>query len=335
MNMEKKTILSGMRPTGRLQLGNLLGALDNWVKLQDEYRCFFSVVDWHALTTGYEDTVDLRENTYQMVIDWLSAGLDPEKNVIFRQSDVKEHAELHLLFSMFTPLSWLERVPTYKDQIEQLREKNLATYGFLGYPLLQSADILVYRANAVPVGEDQVPHIEMTREIARRFNHLYQKPDAKPVFPEPETLLNVVKLLPGIDGRKMSKSYSNTIEMSEHPEAVRKKVSQMITDPGRIRKTDPGNPDVCTVFSFHSVFSVDDVANVETVCRKGEIGCVQCKKQLGERLVSYLQPIYERRQTFEGRRDDIRDILQLGAKKAQLVAAETMDVVREAMNLTL
>jgi tryptophanyl-tRNA synthetase len=329
--MVKKTILSGMRPTGRLQLGNLLGALDNWVKLQDEYRCFFSVVDWHALTTGYEDTADLRENTYQMVIDWLSAGLDPQQNVIFRQSDVKEHAELHLLFSMFTPLSWLERVPTYKDQIEQLREKNLATYGFLGYPLLQSADILVYRADAVPVGEDQVPHIEMTREIARRFNFLYDKP----IFPEPATLLNKVKLLPGIDGRKMSKSYGNTIEMSEHPEEVRKKVSQMITDPGRIRKNDPGNPDVCTVFTFHGVFSPEEVATVETVCRKGEIGCVQCKKQLGERLAAYLQPIYERRQSLETRRDDIRDILAQGAKRAGEAAAETMDVVRDAMNLTL
>ena len=329
--MQKKTIFSGMRPTGRLQLGNLLGALDNWVKLQDEYNCFFGVVDWHALTTGYEDTSELQENTYQMVIDWLAAGLDPEKSVILRQSDVKEHAELHLLFSMFTPLSWLERVPTYKDQIEQLREKNLATYGFLGYPLLQAADILVYRANAVPVGEDQAPHIEMTREVARRFNHLFDKQ----VFPEPATILNKVKLLPGIDGRKMSKSYGNTIEMSEHPEAVRKKVSQMITDPGRLRKTDPGNPDVCTVFTFHNVFSPDDVADVETVCRKGEIGCVQCKKQLGERLSGYLEPIYERRTRLEGKRSEIREILEIGAKKAREVTAETMEVVRETLNLNL
>jgi tryptophanyl-tRNA synthetase len=289
------------------------------------------VVDWHALTTGYEDTSELQENTYQMVIDWLAAGLDPEKSVILRQSDVKEHAELHLLFSMFTPLSWLERVPTYKDQIEQLREKNLATYGFLGYPLLQAADILVYRANAVPVGEDQAPHIEMTREVARRFNHLFDKQ----VFPEPATILNKVKLLPGIDGRKMSKSYGNTIEMSEHPEAVRKKVSQMITDPGRLRKTDPGNPDVCTVFTFHNVFSPDDVADVETVCRKGEIGCVQCKKQLGERLSGYLEPIYERRTRLEGKRSEIREILEIGAKKAREVTAETMEVVRETLNLNL
>jgi tryptophanyl-tRNA synthetase len=329
--MTQKTILSGMRPTGRLQLGNLLGALDNWVKLQETYQCYFSVVDWHALTTGYEDTADLRENTYEMVIDWLSAGLNPEKNVIFRQSDVKEHAELHLLFSMFTPLSWLERVPTYKDQIEQLREKNLATYGFLGYPLLQSADILVYRADAVPVGEDQAPHVEMTREIARRFNHIYQRE----VFPEPATLFNEVKLLPGIDGRKMSKSYNNTIEMSESPEGIRRKVSSMITDPGRIRKDDPGNPDVCTVYSFHGVFSAEEVSNVEAVCRRGEIGCVQCKKQLGERLVAYLEPIYERRRYFEGRRGEIREILELGAGRAREKAAETMEVVRDVMNLTL
>ncbi|EEG78285.1 tryptophan--tRNA ligase [Dethiobacter alkaliphilus] len=328
---QQKTILSGMRPTGRLQLGNLLGALDNWVKLQDQYRCFFSVVDWHALTTGYEDTSQLRENTYEMVLDWLSAGLDPEKNVIFRQSDVKEHAELHLLFSMITPLSWLERVPTYKDQIEQLKEKNLATYGFLGYPLLQSADILVYRADAVPVGEDQAPHVEMTREVARRFNFMYNKA----VFPEPETLLNEVKLLPGIDGRKMSKSYGNTIEMSESPDVLRKKVNQMVTDPGRIKKTDPGNPDVCTVFTFHNLFSGAEVATVEAVCRKGEIGCVQCKKQLGERMQGFMEPIYERRQQLANKKDDIRGILEDGAKRAGEVAAETMETVREVMNLNL
>ncbi len=328
---QKKVILSGMRPTGRLQLGNLLGALDNWVKLQEQYRCFFSVVDWHALTTGYEDTSEIRENTYQMLMDWLSAGLDPEKNVIFRQSDVLEHAELHLLLSMVTPLSWLERVPTYKDQIEQLRERNLATYGFLGYPLLQAADILVYRADAVPVGEDQAPHIEMTREIARRFNFLYKGE----VFPEPATILNEVKLLPGIDGRKMSKSYGNTIEMAEHPEEVRKKVSQMLTDPGRQRKTDPGNPDKCVAFAFHKVFNAFELLNLAEVCRKGEIGCVQCKKLLGELVAAYLEPIYERRQRLEGKREYIRDILQAGAKKAQEAAGETMEVVRDAMNLTL
>jgi len=328
--MAEKVILSGMRPTGRLQLGNLLGALENWVSLQHRYRCFFTVVDWHALTTAYEETADLSENIYQIVIDWLAAGLDPEKTVIFRQSDVKEHAELHLLFSMFTPLSWLERCPTYKDQIEQLREKNLATYGFLGYPLLQSADILLYRADAVPVGEDQAPHIEMTREVARRFNYLY-----RPVFPEPATILNQVKLLPGIDGRKMSKSYGNTIEMSEPPDEIRRKVNQMVTDPGRIRKNDPGNPDVCTVFTFHGVFNAENISAVSEVCRRGEIGCVQCKKQLGERLAAYLEPIYERRKKLEEQRGYIREILYTGAEKARSAAGETMEMVRSAMNLNL
>ncbi len=327
---EQQVILSGMRPTGRLQLGNLLGALENWVRLQDEWRCFFCVVDWHALTTNYEDPGDLRENTYQMVTDWLAAGLDPEKSVIFRQSDVLEHAELHLLFSMFTPLSWLERCPTYKDQIEQLREKNLATYGFLGYPLLQAADILVYRANAVPVGEDQAPHIEMTREVARRFNHLY-----KPVFPEPATILNQVRLLPGIDGRKMSKSYGNTIEMADEPDEVRRKVGMMITDPGRIRKTDPGNPEICTVYAFHGVFNNGESARVADTCRRGEVGCVRCKAELAEKLVSFLAPIYERRRRIAGDRDYLREILASGAIKAREKAAETMEAVREAMHLKL
>ncbi len=327
---KEQVILSGMRPTGRLQLGNLLGALENWVRLQDSWRCFFCVVDWHALTTNYEDPSELRENTYQMVTDWLAAGLDPQKSVIFRQSDVLEHAELHLLFSMFTPLSWLERCPTYKDQIEQLREKNLATYGFLGYPLLQAADILVYRAHAVPVGEDQAPHIEMTREVARRFNFLY-----RPVFPEPATILNQVKLLPGIDGRKMSKSYGNTIEMADDPDEVRRKVRMMITDPGRIRKDDPGNPEVCTVYAFHGVFNSVEACQVAEACRRGETGCVRCKAELAEKLVSFLAPVYERRQRIAGDRDYLREILAAGAVQAREKAAETMEVVREAMHLKL
>ncbi|NLZ38809.1 MAG: tryptophan--tRNA ligase [Firmicutes bacterium] len=327
--MEKKTVFSGMRPTGRLQLGNLTGALDSWIKLQDKYRCLFCVVDWHALTTAYEDPTQLKENTYDMVINWLAAGLDPEKSIIFRQSDVKEHAELHLLLSMFTPLSWLERVPTYKDQLQQLKGKDLHTYGFLGYPLLMAADILLYRAEAVPVGEDQIPHLEITREIARRFNYLYRQQ----FFPEPEAILNKVKILPGIDGRKMSKSYGNTIDMSDHPDEIRKKVRKMVTDPGRIRKNDPGNPDVCTAFVFHGVFNTEEVANVEQVCRRGEIGCVQCKKQLAERIVSFLEPIYERRQALENKKDYIRAILTDGAKRASALAAENMAKVRELMNL--
>lgn len=327
--MEKKTVFSGMRPTGRLHLGNLLGALDNWIKMQDEYRCLFCVVDWHALTTAYEDTSQLQEDAYDMVVDWLAAGLDPEKSIIFRQSDVKEHAELHLLLSMFTPLSWLERVPTYKDQLQQLKEKNLSTYGFLGYPLLMASDILVYRAECVPVGEDQIPHLEITREIARRFNHLY----GQQYFPEPEAILNKAKVVPGIDGRKMSKSYGNTISMSDHPDEVRKKVRQMITDPGRVRKNDPGNPDVCTVFTFHGVFNAEEVGNVEQNCRRGEIGCVGCKKQLADCLVSYLEPIYERRQAFAEKRQYVRDIMTEGAKRASALAAQNMAEIRELMNL--
>lgn len=327
--MEKKgVILSGMRPTGRLQLGNLMGALDNWVKLQEEYQCFFSVVDWHALTTDYEDPERIRSNVQEMVIDWLSAGLDPEKCVIFKQSQVKEHAELHLLLSMLTPLSWLERCPTYKDQLIQLKEKNLATYGFLGYPLLQAADILIYKSNAVPVGEDQAPHIELTREIARRFNFLYRE-----VFPEPKTLLNEVKLLPGIDGRKMSKSYGNTIFMSASPEEIKEKVKLMITDPQRIRKSDPGDPNVCTVYAFHKIFNPEETKGIEEVCRKGEIGCVQCKKALAEKKIEQLRPIYEKRQELLKRPEYIQEILDEGRAKAREKAVQTMEEVREAMML--
>ena len=265
--MKKGTILSGMRPTGALHLGNYFGALENWVKLQDEYECYFFVADWHALTTGYEDTSQIKNNINDLVIDWLSAGLDPEKCVIFLQSSIKEHAELHLLFSMTTPLSWLLRCPTYKDQINQLKDKNITTYGFLGYPCLQAADILIYKAGFVPVGEDQLPHLELTREIARRFNYLFGE-----VFPEPQAILTKAKVLPGTDGRKMSKSYGNTIALSDSPDTIRKKVSSMITDPARIRKDDPGHPEVCTVFSFHKVFNENEVPEIEQHCRGGKIG---------------------------------------------------------------
>lgn len=324
----KGIILSGMRPTGRLQLGNLLGALDNWVKLQDEYQCYFSVADWHALTTEYESPTIIREYTTEMVIDWLSSGLDPEKSVIFRQSDVKEHAELHLLLSMITPLSWLERCPTYKDQIQQLKEKNIFTYGFLGYPMLQAADILIYKATAVPVGEDQMPHIELTREVARRFNYLYGA-----VFPEPATILNEVKLLPGIDGRKMSKSYGNTINMSAGPKEIREKVKMMITDPQRIRKNDPGDPEVCTVYAFHKIFNPEGAEEIEEMCRRGKIGCVQSKKILAEKMIEYLAPVYEKRQELLKKPDYIREILEFGKEKAAQKARQTMAEVREAMML--
>ncbi len=317
-----------MRPTGALHLGNYFGALENWVKLQKEYECFFFVADWHALTTGYEDTSDMKKNISDLIIDWLSAGLDPEKCTFFLQSNILEHAELHLLFSMSTPLSWLLRCPTYKDQLNQLKDKNITTYGFLGYPCLQAADILIYKAGFVPVGEDQLPHLELTREIARRFNYLF-----KEVFPEPQAILTKAKVLPGTDGRKMSKSYGNTIALSDSPDEVRKKVSTMVTDPARVKKDDPGHPEVCTVFAFHKVFSEEEVPEIESMCRGGKIGCVQCKKNLANNMVKYLEPIYERRQKILGNPDLIKDIIQSGNEKARKVARKTMEEVRSAMNI--
>jgi len=326
--MEKRIMLSGMRPTGALHLGNYFGALENWVKLQKEYNCYFFIADWHALTTGYEDTSEIKQNITSMVIDWLSAGLDPELCTIFLQSSVKEHAELHLLFSMCTPLSWLYRCPTYKDQLSQLKEKNITTYGFLGYPCLQAADILIYKANAVPVGEDQVPHIELTREIARRFNYLFGE-----VFPEPEAKLTKAKVLPGTDGRKMSKSYNNTIALSDDPETVRKKVMSMITDPARIKKDDPGHPEICAVFAFHKVFNEEGVAETESLCKAGGIGCVQCKKNLAAKMGETLTPIYDRRQELLKKPDYIKEVVENGNKRAREKAAATMVDVRKAMKI--
>jgi len=326
--VKKGTILSGMRPTGALHLGNYFGALENWVKLQDEYECYFFVADWHALTTGYEDTSQIKNNINDLVIDWLSAGLDPEKCVIFLQSSIKEHAELHLLFSMTTPLSWLLRCPTYKDQINQLKDKNITTYGFLGYPCLQAADILIYKAGFVPVGEDQLPHLELTREIARRFNYLFGE-----VFPEPQAILTKAKVLPGTDGRKMSKSYGNTIALSDSPDTIRKKVSSMITDPARIRKDDPGHPEVCTVFSFHKVFNENEVPEIEQHCRGGKIGCVQCKKNLADKMVEHLEPIYEKRQKIVENPSIVKEILADGNEKARKVAQKTLEEVRKAMKI--
>lgn len=326
--MAKGTILSGMRPTGALHLGNYFGALDNWIRLQDEYNCFFFVADWHALTTGYEDTSNIKNNIDDLVTDWLSAGLDPDKCTIFLQSAVKEHAELHLLFSMFTPLPWLFRCPTYKDQLAQMKDKNITTYGFLGYPCLQAADILLYKANFVPVGEDQVPHVELTREIARRFNFLF-----KEVFPEPGPLLTKSKVLPGIDGRKMSKSYGNTIALSDDPETVRKKVMSMITDPARIRKDDPGHPEVCAVFAFHKVFNEEEIPEIECQCREGKIGCVQCKKNLAGRISDFHNPIYEKRQDILKRPAIIRETIEKGNENAKRIAVKTIEEVRSAMNI--
>jgi len=322
-------IMSGMRPTAKLHLGNMMGALMNWVKLQDEYECFYSVVDWHALTTGYADTSELKEYINEMVIDWLSVGLNPEKCNIFVQSQVKEHAELHLLLSMITPLSWLERCPTYKEQLRQLEGREINTYGFLGYPVLMTADILAYKADRVPVGEDQAPHLELAREIVRRFNYLY-----KPVFPEPEALYTEAKVLPGIDGRKMSKSYDNYIAISASPEEIRKKVMMMVTDPKRIKKSDPGHPEVCTVYAFNKVFGEKDKVNeLGESCKKALIGCVECKKNLADLLIKYMEPIHERRKIYEKDPNLIKDILDLGAKKARDVASKTLEEVREAMKI--
>ncbi|MCX7746623.1 MAG: tryptophan--tRNA ligase [Clostridia bacterium] len=326
--MKKGIILSGMRPTGAMHLGNYFGALENWIKLQDEYECYFFVADWHALTTGYEDTSNIKENINDLVIDWLSSGLSPEKCTMFLQSSIKEHAELHLLFSMSTPLAWLTRCPTYKDQLSQMKDKNITTYGFLGYPCLQAADILVYKANFVPVGEDQLPHLELTREIARRFNFLFSE-----VFPEPQPKLTKSKVLPGLDGRKMSKSYGNTIALSDSPDTIRKKVSTMITDPARIRKDDPGHPDVCTVFSFHKVFNEGEVTDIEEQCKGGKIGCVQCKRNLAEKMVNYMTPIYERRQALLQKPEMIREIIEAGNENARKRAQKTMEEVRSAMKI--
>ncbi|WAM31099.1 tryptophan--tRNA ligase [Caldicellulosiruptor naganoensis] len=323
-----KRVLSGTRPTGILHLGNYFGAIESWVKLQDQYECFFFVADWHALTTGYEDTSNLREYTKQVVIDFLACGLDPNKCTIFVQSHVPEHVELHLLFSMITPLSWLYRCPTYKDQMRELKERNIATYGFLGYPCLQAADILIYKAELVPVGEDQLPHLELTREIARRFNYLYGQ-----TFPEPQPILNTVKVLIGTDGRKMSKSYGNTIALSEDLESVRKKVMNMVTDPARIRKNDPGHPEVCTVFAYHKIFSQNSIDEIESSCREGKIGCVECKKKLFESLSQFLEPIQSRRKELENDIDYVFGVIEEGAKKARAIASKTLKEAKDRAGL--
>lgn len=318
-----------MRPTGPLHLGHLVGALDNWVPMQDEYDCFFTIVDWHALTTDYADPSMIRQNIREVALDWLAAGIDPERSSIFVQSDVKEHAELHLLLSMIVPLPWLERVPTYKEQQEALREKDLNTYGFLGYPLLQAADILIYRADSVPVGEDQVPHLELTREIARRFNHLYKK-----TFPEPQPKLTPTPRLPGTDGRKMSKSYGNAIFLGDTPKQLSKKIATMVTDPQRTHRHLPGNPDVCPVFDIHKVFSSKETLLwVDAGCRSAEIGCVDCKNRLTPRILERVAPISERRRELAKDPKQVDEILAAGAETARRVAGSTMQAVREAMKV--
>ncbi len=320
-----------MRSTGKLHLGNYVGALDNWVRMQDEYQCFFMVADWHALTTDYADTSRVKENSLEVALDWLAAGLDPEKSVIFIQSHVAAHAELHLLFSMITPLGWLERVPTYKEQRENITDKDLGTYGFLGYPVLQAADILVYKADVVPVGEDQVAHVELTREIARRFNGFYDE-----VFPEPKSLLTPAPKLPGTDGRKMSKSYGNTILLTDPEPVVRQKLKTMVTDPARVRRSDPGNPDVCPVGDLHKIFSSKEtMAKVYEGCRSASIGCIECKGWAADALVQLLNPMQERRKKFEENPRLAWDILEAGTERARKAAAETMSDVRAAMGMSL
>ncbi|WP_442886312.1 tryptophan--tRNA ligase [Edaphobacter sp. HDX4] len=374
-----------MRPTGKLHLGNYMGALFNWVKLQHDYECYFFIADYHALTTDYANTSNLRENIREVILDFLAAGLDPEISTLFIQSDVKAHFELHALFSMITPLSWLERVPTYKDQQEQLKEKDLATYGFLGYPLLQSADILLYKPRYVPVGADQVAHVELTREIARRFNQFFPgdfhlASDAAPwemgaiqekarklagdkaksafsahelyeaahqtkkitegfgrteVLPEPDVLLTPSPKLPGTDGRKMSKSYRNTILLSDPESEVRTKLKTMVTDPARVRREDPGNPDVCPVFDLHKVFSSEETQQEARIgCTTAGIGCIQCKSWLADAVVAHLAPIQERRRYYESNFVEVEEILRQGAVRAAARANQTMQEVRYAVGLS-
>lgn len=323
------TIVSGMRPTGRLHLGHLHGALKNWLRLQENYRCYFFVADWHALTTDYASPQGINQSTREMVMDWLSVGLDPAQSVIFRQSHVKEHAELHLLFSMITPLSWLERNPTYKDQIKELTEKDLSTYGFLGYPVLQAADITIYKATKVPVGVDQAPHVELTREIVRRFNQLY-----RPVFPEPEVLLTEAQKLPGLDGRKMSKSYNNAVFLSDPPEEIDRKLSRMMTDPARVRRTDPGEPEKCPAFQLHKIYCTpEEIEYVSRGCRTAGIGCLECKKIMIKHVIDDLAPFREKRAVYERSPEQVDQVLEDGKEVAQKKAAETMVEVREAVGL--
>jgi len=327
--MTRPRILSGMRPTGPLHIGHLTGALDNWVRLMDTYECFFAIVDWHALTTDYADPKDVRDNVLEVATDWLAAGLDPARSTLFIQSLVPEHAELHLLLSMIIPVPWLERVPSYKEQQNQLAEKDLSTYGFLGYPLLQSADIMIYKADAVPVGEDQAPHVELSREVVRRFNHFYG-----PVFPEPKTLLTEVPRVPGTDGRKMSKSYGNAVFLKDSPDVVRQKLKPMVTDPARKRRTDPGNPDICPVFDLHKAFSSKETQEwAAQGCRTAGIGCLDCKGKLIDHLLQRLEGIHARRPEFAARPDTVWDILRAGSGRAREVARATMEQVRSAMKI--
>jgi tryptophanyl-tRNA synthetase len=329
VNPQPQYVLSGLRPTGRVHLGNYFGAIKNWVELQDRYPSYCFIADWHALTTDYADPSKVHQATFEATADMLAAGIDPKRTVLFLQSEVKEHAELHLLLSMVTPLPWLERVPTFKDQQQQLEDKELNNYGFLGYPLLQTADIIVYRAAYVPVGEDQASHLELSREIVRRFNNFYG-----PVFPEPQPLFTPTPKVPGLDGRKMSKSYGNTIPLTASADEVRQLVSTMFTDPNRVRRSDPGNPDICNLFQFHKLFSDDvTIARVDHECRTAQIGCVQDKKLLADIMIETLAPIRARREEIDRDPSIVWDTLRDGSNRARERAGETLELVRQAMKI--
>ena len=322
-------VLSGMQPSGLMHLGNLLGALENWKTLQAQHECFFFVADWHALSTNYADTSCLKEFTQELLIDWLAAGIDPNRATVFIQSQVPEHAILHLLLSMIIPIPWLERNPTYKEKQEEITEKDLTTYGFLGYPVLQAADILLYKPDLVPVGKDQLPHLELTREVGRRFNSLYTT-----VFPEPKEYLTKFPKVLGTDGRKMSKSYHNTINLSDTESEVRQKLKTMVTDPARVRRTDKGNPDICPVYALHKIFSAEStIKQIDTDCRTAAIGCIDCKRQVADAMVERFSPMWETRATFITRPKHTQEVVEEGRKRAATVASETMAEVKEAMKI--
>ncbi|MEW5758560.1 MAG: tryptophan--tRNA ligase [Candidatus Omnitrophota bacterium] len=328
MNQSKKIVLSGMRPTGCLHLGHLVGAINNWVKLQEEYSCFFMVADWHALMSEYENPSNIKNYIFDNVATWIACGIDPDKSVIFVQSGVKEHLYLNMFLSCLTPLGWLERCPTYKEQLREIKDRDIQTYAFLGYPVLQAADILLYRANFVPVGQDQIPHLELTREIARRFNNLY-----KETFPEPEAFLSKVPKLLGLDGRKMSKSYGNTINFSDSKDEFMAKMQKMFTDPKRIKLADSGHPKECNVFSYISVFLPERTKELQPLCENAKIGCTECKKKLSELLYNKLEPIFVKRQSILKDKKTLKDILEEGKKRASETAGQTLSDAMKAVSL--
>ncbi len=330
MTAPRKRVLSGMQPSGLMHLGNYLGALENWKALQEQFECYFFVADLHALSTTYADTSRIGEFVRELLIDWLAAGIDPERSSVFIQSHIQEHAVLHLLFSMMTPVSWLERNPTYKEKQEEIKEKDLSTYGFLGYPVLQAADILLYKPDFVPVGKDQLPHLELTRELARRFNDIYKTP----VFREPKEHLTKFPKVLGTDGRKMSKSYGNTINLSDTEPVVRQKLKTMVTDPARVRRNDPGNPDVCPVYEFHKIYSPQAVQDqINKDCRTATIGCIDCKKLVSDRMVERMAPMWEARTALTSNPSRIDDIIRDGSRRATHIARATLAEVNAAMKI--